>query len=200
MVALVLATLAAALTPDGVTVSIGGEVAQPGNYSLSGAVKVLDALARAGGALADSGDYHRVVLKRSRNNEQIPIDLARMLGTGNLSQNFVLRDGDSLYIPRLERRYVWLNAGKEQFQLPYENGLTLGEALIKMGWCSGGAADLVRLERPGASPESPSQLFEYPADAIHVGPNAPATIPLRDGDILFVGKGTLRAPSEPAKP
>lgn len=81
---------------------IGGEVARPGKYELRGATTVTQALAVAGGKTG-SGKLSDVVLFRRYGNDLVDvkrIDVQRMYSKHNLSEDPILRPGDTIFIPR----------------------------------------------------------------------------------------------------
>jgi polysaccharide export outer membrane protein len=98
-------------------VFIVGEVRAPGTYPLSGNMSLVEALARAGSTLPSaSGD---AVIVHAGDNAAGPtfptsdndpnvvrLDL-RALQNGAFSQNAMLRDGDTVFVPRAESIYVF---------------------------------------------------------------------------------------------
>jgi polysaccharide export outer membrane protein len=99
-------------------VFIVGEVRNPGSYSLSGNMGLVEALARAGSTLPTaSGEAVIVhpaggvapgpVLPTSKNaGNVVHVDLKELQG-GLSTQNDALRDGDTIYVPRAESVYVF---------------------------------------------------------------------------------------------
>jgi protein involved in polysaccharide export with SLBB domain len=82
-------------------VYILGRVAKPDIYPLQPSDRVLDLLARAGGATAD-GDLGRVVLvRKDPSGQPVPkgLDLKRMMAQGTMTGNEPLRPGDVLFVP-----------------------------------------------------------------------------------------------------
>jgi polysaccharide biosynthesis/export protein len=97
---------------------IVGEVRTPGTYPLSGHMNLVEALARAGSTMPSaSGEAVIVhpsnqavtgpVLPDQENAESIVRVNLRDLENGLFSQNAVLRDGDTIFIPRAESVYVF---------------------------------------------------------------------------------------------
>jgi polysaccharide export outer membrane protein len=97
---------------------IVGEVRLPGPYPLSGHMNLVEALARAGSTLPSaSGEAVIVhpsnqnvtgpVLPNQENAESIVRVNLRDLENGVFSQNAVLRDGDTIFVPRAESVYVF---------------------------------------------------------------------------------------------
>jgi polysaccharide export outer membrane protein len=98
-------------------VFIVGEVRTPGTYPLSGDMNLIEALARAGSTLhTASGEAIIVHTGDSAAGPTLPTtdddkNIVRMnlrdLEQGVASQNAVLRDGDTVFVPRAESVYVF---------------------------------------------------------------------------------------------
>jgi polysaccharide biosynthesis/export protein len=79
-----------------------GEVAKPGKYDLRGRVKLSEAVAIAGGFAAHA-KHSQVLLFRRMQGEQVQvkeIDVKKMLGGKNLSQDVQLQSGDMVFVPK----------------------------------------------------------------------------------------------------
>jgi len=79
-----------------------GEVKTPGKFDLRGATSVTQALAVAGG-LTEVGKSSQVILFRRYADDLLEvkeIDLKRMLDAKDLSEDPLLRPGDTLYVPK----------------------------------------------------------------------------------------------------
>jgi len=78
-----------------------GEVAHPGKFDLRGATTVTQALAIAGGT-THSAKSSQIILFRRFTDELLEvkqIDAKKMLRSRDLSEDAVLRPGDTLYVP-----------------------------------------------------------------------------------------------------
>ena len=94
-----------------------GEVKQPGTLQFTGAMTLIEALARVGSPTDHAGSEVVVVRppgppeataklpSNSPNSETIRVDL-QGLQTGELSQNIVLRAGDTIFVPRAPTVFV----------------------------------------------------------------------------------------------
>jgi polysaccharide export outer membrane protein len=81
---------------------IAGEVARPGKYDLRGATTVTQALAMAGGK-THSGKDSEVLLFRRYGNDLVDVkrvDVKKMFEKHDLSEDPILRPGDTVFIPR----------------------------------------------------------------------------------------------------
>ena len=96
---------------------IVGEVRSPGMYSLSGDMTLIEALSRAGSTLssasgeavivrADQSTAGPVLPKTDDLEHVVRVDL-RKLENGALSLNPIMKDGDTIFVPRAEAVYVF---------------------------------------------------------------------------------------------
>ncbi len=95
-----------------------GEVRAPGSYVLTGNMTLLEALARAGSTLASAGSELLIIHRPSDGSEARPVlpgeedaqDVTRVnladLQTGRLSENVVLQDGDTIFVPKADTFFV----------------------------------------------------------------------------------------------
>jgi polysaccharide export outer membrane protein len=136
-----------------------GEVRQPGEYMLRGETSLLEALARAGSTTAEaSGEV--VVLRPpageakggpvlpedTRASEVVRVSLEK-LQAGELSQNMAVRDGDTIFLPRGEKVFVY---GQVRAPGAYsmQKDMTVLQALsVAGGVTERGAANRVRVAR-----------------------------------------------------
>jgi polysaccharide export outer membrane protein len=98
------------------SVFVMGEVRTPGKYTQSGSVTLIEALAQAGSATASAG--HEVLIlhpkEALKGGPTLPTDgdadvervNLRDIEGGKLSQNVIIRDGDTIFVPKAERFYV----------------------------------------------------------------------------------------------
>lgn len=92
-----------------VRASVSGQAFRPGTYEMRPTDRILQLLSSAGGAPLDgSADLRRAVLQRSDTNESIPIDLYAMLQFNDLSQNYLVLDGDQLIIPNERNNQIYV--------------------------------------------------------------------------------------------
>jgi polysaccharide export outer membrane protein len=101
-------------------VFVVGEVRTPGTYPLTGSMSLMEALARAGSTTADASGEVVVVRPRtgraampmlppqqdSQSADLIRVNL-RDLQSGVVGSNIALRDGDTVYVSRGEKVYVY---------------------------------------------------------------------------------------------
>jgi polysaccharide export outer membrane protein len=81
---------------------VAGEVKTPGKYELRGALTVTQALAVAGG-LSSSAKHSQVVLFRRFTDDMLEvkeINVKEMYAKRNLDEDYILRPGDTLLVPK----------------------------------------------------------------------------------------------------
>jgi polysaccharide export outer membrane protein len=79
-----------------------GEVATPGKFELRGATTLTQAVALAGG-FTTKAKHSQVVLFRRFSSDQVEvkqIDVKKMLASRDLSEDYVLRPGDTVFVPK----------------------------------------------------------------------------------------------------
>lgn len=82
-----------------VRVHVLGEATKPGTYEIMKSHHVLDALGAAGGYTRDA-NRRQVYVVRKSTGEYIQVDLNRLLKKGDITQNYVLYEGDTVFIAR----------------------------------------------------------------------------------------------------
>src|SRR5215216_5908931 len=96
---------------------IVGEVRTPGAYPLTGDMTLIEALARAGSITTTASGEALIVHPRATtsgpilpgqeaDSEVIRVDV-KALQSGALSQNYRLRDGDTIFLPAAEIIYIY---------------------------------------------------------------------------------------------
>lgn len=100
-------------------VFIVGEVRSPGTYPLTGDMTLIEALSKAGSTTQTAAGVAVVVRPKSgkeiagpvmpegENSADVTNVDIRALQSGRLSQNVILRDGDTIYVPQAEQLYVF---------------------------------------------------------------------------------------------
>ncbi|MBZ0157689.1 MAG: polysaccharide export protein [Alphaproteobacteria bacterium] len=107
-----------------------GEVKTPGVYTLDYDLNISEAIARAGG-LSDNAKSSAVVLLRREGSKQTTtaVDVKRILDSGDLSGDILLRNGDIVYVPKRTLANVsWLMSHISQILSPFistETGIVL---------------------------------------------------------------------------
>jgi polysaccharide export outer membrane protein len=164
-------------------VFIVGEVRTPGTYTLSGDMNLVEALARAGSTLPTASGEAVIVhagekasgptLPRTEDDRNIVRVNLRDLEQGVVSQNAVLRDGDTVFVPRAESVYVFgqvKNPGA--YALQRQNTTVLQALALAGGVTDRGTTARVRIMRTenGKEHEIRARLSDIvrPGDTIMV--------------------------------
>jgi polysaccharide export outer membrane protein len=125
------------------SVFVMGEVRSPGKYVLSGAVTLLDALAQAGATTASAGDEVLILHPNGGIIADVPtlpdrpdaliehINL-REIEDGRLSRNVMIRDGDTIFVPRVDRFFV-VGMVRNPGSFPLERNMTVLQAISTAG-------------------------------------------------------------------
>jgi polysaccharide export outer membrane protein len=98
------------------SVFVMGEVRTPGKYTQSGPVTVIEALAQAGSATPSAGNVVLILHPKGTSTagptlpDATDADVERVnlreIQAGKLSQNVLVRDGDTIFVPKADRFYV----------------------------------------------------------------------------------------------
>ncbi len=115
-------------------VIILGQVNRPGLFELQGETTLLEFISKAGGLTSDVGSTATIKRKSVKTGEDdnIEIDLNRLIKKGDTSLNVSIRDGDSVYISKADVYYV---SGEVNNPGDYklEDGITIIKAITTAG-------------------------------------------------------------------
>lgn len=127
------------------SVFVMGEVRTPGKYVLSGTATLLDALAQAGSITAAAGAEVLILHPRQRGtgSPTLPgqgdadvehVNL-RDIEAGKLSRNVSIRDGDTIFVPKVDRFFV-IGMVRNAGSYPLERNMTVLQAISTAGGIS----------------------------------------------------------------
>jgi polysaccharide export outer membrane protein len=139
--------------------SISGAVLQSGTYDqFRPGEELVHLISRGGGTIPDRADLRRATLTRAGSKEVIPINLYDLLIVGDKSQNYVLEDGDSLYVPFREFETINVQGAiAAPGSYPYKEGMTIIDAIsMARGWIpirSKMSEVIIMRKKPGAKRE-----------------------------------------------
>lgn len=89
-------------------VSILGSVNKPGKYSIETSNALVDMLAFAGGINSEGADRVRVIKQGSDGAvTQLDADLVKLFKFGDTTQNLAIGNGDVIFVPRMDRFYIY---------------------------------------------------------------------------------------------
>jgi polysaccharide biosynthesis/export protein len=188
-----------------------GEVEEPGRQAITDIpATVMDAISEAG-SVTESADLRNATL--TRDDKRYPIDLWAMYENGDMTQNVLLKDGDSLHIPDRSDNKVFVTG---EVALPTslvmdDGRMTLSEAISDAGGVAAATGDPAKLyvirgthEKPEIfhlNAKSPAQLvladkFELePHDVVYVESKQVTRWSRVLGQLIPGGGGILRAPA-----
>lgn len=174
----------------GSTVSILGQVTEPGSYDSLGSRRLMDFLALAGGLTDDAG--RQVQVRRFSPGRSTPetflIDLDRLVHQGHPQLNISIQGGDAIYVPRAGLVYVD-GAVRSPGNYPIEAGMTVQEAIVAAGGFAVSAqTDSVTLIRMMDSGHR--EVVELSSGR---GQSAePRTLEVQERDVIFVPRSAVR--------
>jgi len=80
-----------------INISVLGEVRSPGIYPLTGRVDVLKTISAASGLTEKAGMVNATIIRK--NQDIVQVNLEKLFTENDMSQNYTMESGDSLYIP-----------------------------------------------------------------------------------------------------
>lgn len=155
-------------------VSVLGNVVRPGRYVLDDVhLSLTDILALAGGIGPDGADNVTVVTTRNGKAEKREANIPQMIASGDMSTNFEIRNGDTIYVQRAPVFYVYgevQRAGAYRFEptMVVLHALSLGGGLTSRG--SDRGVTIHRRMPGGEVREMQAKLYE----------------PVQAGDVIYV--------------
>lgn len=115
-------------------VSVLGFVQRPGTYEFKEGDRVLDALSLGGSVIAERARLEESWMQRA-DGTKINLNLYRLFYEGDLTQNILLQDGDTIYVPEeTQNRYFVGGQVKRPGQYTWRPGLTVLDALSQAAW------------------------------------------------------------------
>lgn len=89
-------------------VSVLGQVTRPGRYPLDDtSSRLIDVLAQAGGIAPTGDDTVTVITNRNGKTEKIGVNVSSMYRSADLTSNFELENGDTVYVQRAPVFYIY---------------------------------------------------------------------------------------------
>jgi polysaccharide biosynthesis/export protein len=112
-----------------IQVSVLGLVTRPGKYPMEQSVnRVSEVLALAGGPLPAAGDLVWLITSEEGKERKVEIDVAAIMQSGDRSRDPVVKNGDTIFVPRGPQFYVYGEVQRAgQYRL--ERGTTVTQAL-----------------------------------------------------------------------
>lgn len=113
-------------------VYIQGEVVNPGTYPLREKITLAEIIATTGGIKSDSADFIKAFVLRD--GKKLDVDFQRLFREGDISQNILLKAGDTIFIPdNFSSRLTVLGAVERPRTITYRLGMTVLDAILAVG-------------------------------------------------------------------
>jgi polysaccharide biosynthesis/export protein len=112
-------------------ITVQGYVKAPGEYPLEGNVSITSALAKAGSMSLDAGSYV-IISRREANGGTEQIKISRRDIESGQAQNVLLKDGDTILVPKAEN-FIINGQVRTTGQYTWEEGMTVERALTLAG-------------------------------------------------------------------
>lgn len=159
----------------GVSVSVSGEVAVPGVYTIPSLSSISSALFMAGG-VRDNASVRNVAIYRQGKKVAI-FDLYAMIFKGKVNDNLRLQEGDVIYVPSYSSVISVRGAVAQQMKYELREGETVEDALtFAQGFTSYARKDAVNVSRRGP----------YGGGSFDVNKDQFGSFKLQDGDVVSV--------------
>jgi polysaccharide export outer membrane protein len=125
-----------------------GQVQRPGMVNFKEGDTIMDALAEAG-SYTPEARLEAATLTHRNADKPVPIDLKKLYKDGDLSQNYILQDGDVLYLPEdtFNRYYVVGEVMRQGMYVLKDNTSVLGAVMNAGGATERGSMKNVMLVR-----------------------------------------------------
>lgn len=184
-------------------VAVTGAVNKPDQYSLIGPRSLLEVLGMAGGLSEKAGETAHIIRPQkgtlrsqsasprqsfSTDSETIIVDLNRLLTKGAVDLNFLIQNGDVVFIPFAQTAYV-LGSVTKPGGVFLKDNMTVSKAVSQAGglhiMLSSYKATVLRMDDKGQR-----QIIPVNLDQIAKGNEA--DLPLKENDIVYVQESTIR--------
>lgn len=164
-----------------INISVLGEVNNPGIYPLFGRVDIIKVISAAGGLTDEAGLINATIIRE--NQEIIPVDLEKLFNQNDLSQNYELNSGDSLYIPKAFTIINISIAGEVKFPGLYS--LEGKVDILKAISASGGLTSKANLKKVIINKYN-NEVIQVDLEKLFIQNDLTQNFPLETGDSLFV--------------
>jgi polysaccharide export outer membrane protein len=168
-------------------VSVTGMVNRPGSYEFKDGDRVLDALSLAGNYIPERAKLEEAWLQRL-DGEVIQLNLRRLLEQGDLSLNYPLQDGDTIFIPEdTQNRYFVGGEVKRPGLYTWRPGLTVLDALGQAGWETE-RGTLSRTFIIRQKPDGSTERIQVDMIKLLRQADMSQNVALQPGDVVFVSE------------
>ncbi|MBL4901122.1 MAG: SLBB domain-containing protein [Desulfocapsa sp.] len=116
-----------------------GQITRPGIVKLRGATTFLEIISQAGGMTQKAGDTATIKRVTDGKQDVFVVDIKSMVEGGDLSQNILIQDGDTIYIPKGGMCYVTGEVGNPD-AYPCNKNTTVLKLIARSGGFTGKAS------------------------------------------------------------
>lgn len=170
-----------------------GEVNELGYHPVQEGMTMIRVIAAVGGVTHQGKMESARLIRQDKNGQTkiIPVDLQRLLGSGDMSMNIPVFGGDILFVPSNEQaaggKVYFLGAVERQgsVSLNLDKEATLARTILGMGGL-GKFADGTEVEILRTGPDGAKQRQKVNVDRILKSGAFEDDIPLKDGDVIKV--------------
>ncbi len=173
-------------------INVLGAVYKPGTYQLTRRTYLVDALAMAGGLLAEKAESTAYIHRTGQNEETIEVDLVQLLERGNIDLNVPVYSGDVVSVPERVERFFYVlgdvNRGGA-FEMKRGETITLSQALAS----AGGLMTTAKSSKASVMrqlPDGSSQ--QIPVDIKKVLRGQSVDIEIAQNDVVFIPGSTTK--------
>lgn len=161
-----------------------GKLVKPGVYPIKNELPVLHALFLAGG-VAPGADLKNAFLVRS--NQRTPVDIDKLIQNGDLSQNVMLKPGDTLILPEgmeVQNAVFVMGEVKKPGAYPRAESLTV----LKLMTLAGGFTDFAAPSRATIIRQEGDKKVQRRVDLkdIMSDPSKHDDVQLKAGDVVVI--------------
>jgi polysaccharide biosynthesis/export protein len=169
------------------TVSVLGNVNRPGKFEFKDGDTVMEAIAQAGSYIQDTASLSNATLTR-KSGEVISLNLQKLYDKGDMTQNLVLKKGDTLFVPEETKRKIYvLGEVLRPAMYALKENMTALSAVSLAGGPTPDRGQLKGTMVIRGDPANPEKIKVDISKMISKG-DLGQDIPLQPGDLVFVPK------------
>ncbi len=174
-----------------------GGISGPGRYALVGKTRVLDLIVAAGGVVSGkdtgNGDLRQVELVRQ--GKRYSLNLYNAMFRGDVSDNVVVDDGDTITVPELptfaERIYVFGQVNSQGIMKLKDSQDLLTAIALSGGTTKVAIKTDVKIIREYKERQGKPIILSANLDQILMQGDLAQNIRLKDGDVIYVPRSVI---------